>query len=345
VALEIATKYVTTRLNGGYTLDPAKYSAIDGVSVSGVGTVTNFGTIAGYSGASVRFTNAADRLIVEAGAVFTGAVAGGGGTLDLVGGTGTNVGLIEAMGPGSLVIGKTTIANAGDLVEANGFVELALSTITVGTVSVAAGAVLKGEAASAISGATVTNAGTLVGAGCGLTITGDLGNSGLIEADKGDLTITGTGQARIGAGVLEVDGTFSENVTFADAGPGTLILGESAAFTGTILGLSRTGANQIDLKDIAYNAADTVAYSAKTGSVTVSNASGAVLATIKLKNSYAGSTFTLSDGGVDGTVLNDPRTAPFTSAMASFSAPASPVASTLPTAGAPAPGLASPHAG
>jgi hypothetical protein len=45
-----------------------------------------------------------------------------------------------------------------------------------------------------------------------------------------------------------------------------------------------------------------------------------VLATIKLKDSYAGSSFELSNGGVNGTVITDPKATSFASAMAGFGA-------------------------
>jgi fibronectin-binding autotransporter adhesin len=454
-------------VTNGAAGDPtATIRGVIGVSVSGAGTVTNYGIIDGTGGTAVDFTNAADRLIVESGATFDGAVLGGGGTLDLSGGTGTitglgaggtvsgaetidfsgfnsfilkaggdwsltgnaslsagqsltlaqgstatiagddvlavaggsvvidgagtlagggtisldsasrlrggdataaltnadiitgaglitlapvldnltggvidastgrlelarstvtNTGLIEATGAGALVIGAASIANLGGAVAADGLLELYGAAITGGTVAVAAGAVLAGKDAGTITGASVTNAGTLVAGAGGLTIDGALGNTGLLKADNGELTITGavtgTGQARIdGAGVLELDGAFGQVVGFGAGSTGALILGDSSAFTGTVAGLSRTGANHIDLKDIAYNAADKVAYSATTGALTVANAGGTVLATIKLKDSYAGSTFTLSNGGAEGTVLTDPRAVAFASAAAGFGA-------------------------
>src|SRR6201999_4099595 len=60
------------------------------------GTVTNSGTIAGNGGKAIQFANGNDRLIVDPGAMFTGAVAGAGGanTMELAaGGTGTITGL------------------------------------------------------------------------------------------------------------------------------------------------------------------------------------------------------------------------------------------------------------
>jgi fibronectin-binding autotransporter adhesin len=291
-------------LNGGVVTDSAPGATLYNIdnTISGTG-----------------FIQGSLNLVNEAAGVIDAST----GRLEIMlpGSTLTNAGLIETTGPGSLLIKYATIANTGGTVTSSKSIELGSSTITGGTVVLTAGAALKNAGASMISGASVINAGAIYGGTISLTIDGGVSNSGLLEADKGDLTITGAvtgaGQARIvGGGVLELDGVVGEKVTFADNGPGTLILGDSAAFTGTVAGFSKTGANQIDLKDIAYDASDTVAYSAKTHAVTVSDAGGTVLAAIILKDSYAGSTFTLSDGGAEGTVLTDPRAVAFASAAA-----------------------------
>jgi hypothetical protein len=59
------------------------------------GTINNYGTIIGSGGTAISFASAVDLLQVEAGAVFVGAVAGGGGTLELMAGAsgGTLAGL------------------------------------------------------------------------------------------------------------------------------------------------------------------------------------------------------------------------------------------------------------
>jgi fibronectin-binding autotransporter adhesin len=59
-----------------------------GVVISGAGTVDNFGTIMGGA-YSVVITGGGGVLKVESGSVLTGAVQGGGGTLELAGGYGT----------------------------------------------------------------------------------------------------------------------------------------------------------------------------------------------------------------------------------------------------------------
>ena len=83
-------------VNGGATNSTASIGAKGayspgyyGVAVSGSGsTITNFGVITGATDA-VKFNGAGDTLIVEEGSVFTGAVLGGGGTLELATGKGS----------------------------------------------------------------------------------------------------------------------------------------------------------------------------------------------------------------------------------------------------------------
>src|SRR5207247_2557504 len=61
----------------------------------GAGTITNAGTISGGSYAIDFANSAADRLIVDPGAVFVGSVAGGSGTstLELASGNGSIMGI------------------------------------------------------------------------------------------------------------------------------------------------------------------------------------------------------------------------------------------------------------
>jgi hypothetical protein len=150
-------------------------------------TVTNFATIGGTSGVAVDFKSAKDRLIVESGAVFGGAVLGGGGALELAAGAGTLAGLGTAFGDFSAY----QVDGGGDW------------TI---------------EAANSVAdGATLTVAGTL---GCAGSLTNDgsflvsglLANSGMIvngyggpspgDTNRTSINVTGTGADLSNTGVI-----------------------------------------------------------------------------------------------------------------------------------------------
>ena len=84
--------------NGSATDSTALIYGYFGVSATGSAgsagvTVTNFGTIDGTNRTAVGFTSASDRLIVEAGSALTGDASGGGGTLELAGGSDKITGL------------------------------------------------------------------------------------------------------------------------------------------------------------------------------------------------------------------------------------------------------------
>jgi hypothetical protein len=178
-------------------------------------------------------------------------------------------------------------------VEDGKHIQLNKATLLGGTLDIQGGAsLLSSTFASTINleGGAVTNAGTLEGAGAGLTVDGDVAKTGLVIAETGALTITGaiTGMGRIevfGKQTLEIDGAQGGTVGFGKGATGRLALGDSAAFSGSITGFSKTAANSIDLKDIVYGTGDTVTFRANKsagsgGVLTVSD--GTHIATIKL---------------------------------------------------------------
>lgn len=80
-----------TLTNGSASDTRATTKGAGGVYATSYGpaTITNWGTISGTEGTAIRLNNAADVLVVEAGAVFNGTVTGGGAKLELASGTGT----------------------------------------------------------------------------------------------------------------------------------------------------------------------------------------------------------------------------------------------------------------
>ena len=173
-------------------------------------------------------------------------------------------------------------------------------------------------------------------------------NNHVIESFNGDLTITGavtgTGLARLlGKGALEVDGAFSQRVTFAASSTATLVLGDTAGFTGAILGLSKAGANHVYLKDVAFDPNAVATYKANKanpasgGTLTIADGS-TVLATLHLAGAdYTGSTFTLSNDGGGTLVTDPPKVSALTSAMAGFAPEGSASTSALTETSSPPP--------
>lgn len=106
-AYGVALHHAASLTNGAAGDAGALISGRTGVIVRAGGvTITNFGTIAGTQGTAVRLV-AGDELRVEAGAVFEGAVLGGGAVLALASGRGT----IDALAGGDVTVsgrGRTT---------------------------------------------------------------------------------------------------------------------------------------------------------------------------------------------------------------------------------------------
>ena len=159
-----------------------------------------------------------------------------------------------------------------------------------------------------------------------------LDNTGkVLAAGAGTLTlaglVTGTGEAVINGGTLDIEQAFAEHVYLASTG--VLELGDSQGFGGVVSGLSKTGTNSLDLRDIGFVGAGEATYSR--GVLTVTD--GSHTAHIKLVGNYTGSTFTCASDGHGGVIVTDPTatSAPLAQAMASFqAAPASSASATAP---------------
>ncbi len=282
-----------------------------GVYVKGGGaTVTNFGAIVGTGGPAVEFVSAGDTLVVEAGCVFTGAVLGGGGTLDLATGVGTLTGLL--VGGNVTVSGSmaaTTFSNFGTVE-----IGAAASFASSGPVTIAAGQSVIDAGSLTLGGSktTVVSAGLIEATSGLLTIKGAIDNTGTLAAAHGNLTVmgavTGAGTATVSGATLDFASAFTEKVTFTGK-TGILELGRSRGYTGTISGFSESGGTSLDLVDIGFVSSTEATFSGTTKSGTLTVTDGVHTAKIKLKGDYMGSTFVATSDGHGGTIVVDPKTA------------------------------------
>jgi hypothetical protein len=249
--------------------------------------------------------------------------------------------IIVAAGGASLPGGRLELTNsaANTIVGANAGATLTTNDVIFGagdlgdgtmTLDNGATGIIEGDDSVALTINTgsnaILNAGDIV-ALTAVTIYSAVSNTGLLLADGGTLTadgaITGAGHAEVeGAGTLILQGAFNQNVTFAAGSTGTLELGDSKGYTtGAITGFSKTGANALDLLDIAFVSGTTTAtYSGTTTSGVLTVKDGANVATIHLIGNYLGSTFSLTGAG-GGTEVIDPARAP---AAAPVAGPISP---------------------
>ncbi|MGI9168793.1 MAG: hypothetical protein ACR2FH_01265, partial [Caulobacteraceae bacterium] len=277
--------------NGSAGHAGALVEGYNGVVASGGATVTNFGTIEGAEGVAVRFADAADVLVVEAGCAFVGQVLGGGGTLDLDTGTGKLTGL--------LVGGTVTVAGS---MAATTFQDF--DTVEIGK-----------AASFATSGAvTLTAARSVIVAGS-LTLgaaKAAVANAGMIETLGGTITVkgavTGAGQAIVDGGLIDFTASFNQRVAFAGT-TGTLELARSQTYTATISGFSKHGGTLLDLDDIAFGKATTASYSGTKTSGVLTVTDGTHTAKINLKGNYLNSTFVAASDGHGGTLVHDPAKA------------------------------------
>ena len=298
-------------INGDAANAGALISGVIGVFASSVGvaTVTNFATIQGTGGTSVAFSNAGDRLIVEAGTTFVGTAKGGGGTLELAGGIGT----ITGLGASGDLTGAASLTFSG-------FGAYDFDTRDVLT--------LIGEN----SAASLTNAGSLTIANeASLQVEGAVDNDGVLET-SGILTligaVSGTGKAVINAGTLGAGSAFTQDVTFSGT-TGVLELADATAYTGTITSFSTVGGTSLDLRDVGFVSPNEATFHGSVNGGVLTVTDGANTAQIKLKGHYAASNFMAASDGHGGTIVvaqsnNRPAASvhAFISAMARFGSPA-----------------------
>jgi hypothetical protein len=217
-------------------------------------TLINSGVIVstlGSAGTAVSFGVGNDLLVVDPGATFVGTVSGGGGTNTLQLASSASAGTLSGIG--------------------TQFVSFAQVTVDAGASWTLAGAntVVAGTTFTELSGASVSDAGTLV-------------NDGTIVLDPSRLTVaalTGTGSVTIDAGsTLGVAGTIAGSETLGFGGSGAYLhLYGPDDVTGSITNF--TSGETIDLKGVDFSS---VAYAS--GQLTFSGGGDIPLA--------------LADGGV-----------------------------------------------
>jgi len=225
---------------------------------AGAVTVNNYGTVQGTGGVSISFHSSADRLMCETGSTFLGVVQGGGGLLELAGGSGT----ITNIGAAATVTGSAALsfsAFGAYRFDAGGAWALAGTTVLAAGQTVTNFATLNGrlslasaksrlimEGGAKITGPVTASGGALELAGGSGTITG-LGGTGTLSGTD-VLTFSGftaytldaaadwalTGSSTLTSGkTLTVGGTLVDYGTIVStAGDGVVLTGAGAAQTG-----------------------------------------------------------------------------------------------------------------
>ena len=225
----------------------------------------------------------------------------------------TNDGLMEATHTGTLIISSVYFGldNTQGTIEAGQGSTVGLensTTITGGLVTVMKGAMFEAEGfgPDTVTGALVTNAGTVGAEGGNLTIIGNVTNTGTLDANNATLVVDGIvsgGKATIeGTGEIEFGGASSANVTFAANADAILKLDNPQAFTGTVSGL--TTGDYIDLTNINFADNPTLSYSSKTHVLTVTDSVSGVTDSITFKGAVG--SFSAQSDGSGGTYITDP---------------------------------------
>ncbi len=218
-------------------------------------TITNHGAIDNDAGASVTFSAASDRLIVEAGSSWTGAVMGGGGTLELAGGTGTVTGL-----------GGAASLSGAEAMNFSGFgaysIDKGASWTLSGTNSLASGGAL-GVAGKLTLAGTLVNAGAISGAK-GSTITlkkgdiigGSLSSAGLVTVSGAGNTLDGTAKALTNGAAITLANRAALTIEGSIVNAGAITLAGTTGPTSLIVGkpgVTLSGGGHVVLGAGAFN--------------------------------------------------------------------------------------------
>ncbi len=210
--------------------------------------------------------------------------------------------------PGNLIFGTdagVTLTNVDNLISGAGQIGGGqLTLVNYGTISATGFNALDIDTGDTA----IVNSGVLKSSGAGgLVVHGDVVNSGVLWANGGNVTVegdvTGSGSAVIdGNGTFVFEGLFSNTVALNDTASGTLMLSQSAQFSGAITGLD--GNDFLFLGDISAETA-TLKYTENAdgngGVLTIADATHS--ANITLQGQYDELEFQLSGHATGGTTI------------------------------------------
>jgi hypothetical protein len=262
-----------------------------GIATPAAGTLVNNGLIEssqGDSGYAAVFGSGAERLVLQAGGAFVGAVFGNDGA-----GSSTVLELATAGTLGALAADAGTVTDsAGSF----GFAEF-------GTIALDGGATWTIAAPATL--AVLTNAGTLAIAGGAAEVTGTLVNSGTITVDPSTLTVDGALTSGGGSGTLVIGANSTvalqdsvdagQTLDFAPGGAELLTLAIPGSVQAALA--SFVAGDTIDLRHTTVTG-----FQYADGTLDVLNGTGTV-AVLALPGPYKTADFSHAPDSTDGTFV------------------------------------------
>lgn len=278
-----------------------------GVSFASGGTLTNTGTIRGGSDANaVDFGTGASRLILGAGASFTGNVVANAtvtNVLELT--SGASSGTIS--GIGSQFVGFSRInVNTGSTWTWSGTNTIGAGvTLSVSNASLTNAGALLNNGTIQLNGGALLTSGSLMTIGAGATLAGNgtvnapLTVTGRANATGGLLTLNGaiggSGTLEVlSNGTLELTGTVASTATI-DFSSGTLEIDAPSLFQGKLLGMQTgdvIGFGTLSAANVDYTQA------VSTGTLAVSFVGGGSMS-LSVIGTYAPSQFFIDNGDIN----------------------------------------------
>jgi autotransporter passenger strand-loop-strand repeat protein len=215
----------------------------------------------------------------------------------------------------------TTVPSGGVLIVLKGAAAIDTTINSGGTAIVSSGGTFAVQAIAANSGTLINSGIVIIASGGTAIVNGSVRNSGtlfasgsssLLEIVSG--AVVSGGVAKVGNGIVEIQGASGENVTFLPNGNGALVLdGLGSAYTGRVSGfggVGHTNSNQsIDFTSINFGGATltyTRANSSNTsGTLTVTDGTHHS-ATVTLVGAYSAGSFQISADSQGHLVITDP---------------------------------------